>query len=90
MNRCGCVFRIYTEGNEDQGLFLLSQVTPFKVALIGLNRDSNRWADPIEVYDPSNLSSKEMRLIGLNENCSFVGILNDDLTIDTGLKAFLR
>jgi len=89
MNRCGSVFRVYNEENRDQGLFLLAQVAPFKVCLVGLNPDSNRWSDPIEVQYTDNLSKREMRDIGLNENCVFLGIMQDDGTIASTLKAFL-
>jgi hypothetical protein len=89
MNRCGAVFRLFDEDHGDQGLFLLSQVSAFRVCLVGLNPESNRWDEPIEVKDPTNLTNREMRNVGLTDKCSYLGIMQKDGTIDSGLKAFL-
>jgi len=42
--------------------YLLAQVDSYKVGLICLS-DGNRWADPVEVFDPYNITEEELEKI---------------------------
>lgn len=54
-------FRIFN-GSQDEGEYILAQVFPYEVCLIGLET-GNRWADPIKVEEIKAITKKEMNEI---------------------------
>jgi hypothetical protein len=62
MFKIGERFKLYDYDREDDDTYLLAQVAPFKVALIGLD-SGNRWYEGGKVVDPSKITPDEFEII---------------------------
>jgi hypothetical protein len=66
------------------GWHILSQVNPGKIALVGLQKNSNRYNDPILVEDLNNITDTEFRLC-LNDE-KYEEIIKTKTSIEDLLK----